>query len=189
MTMTTARLDPQLVAVLSFLRKHPHMRQRIPAPAGKTVVYSGGMASNEGVHAAWRMLAQAKAQAKAQDPVRIVYVSVEERLRQFHIVEFGESLFDHANRVSQSLKQRKLDDQAMILWRALSGIYVQGARGKVRALILPGAAIATSVFNLTEVSVLLKADVLQQSDIDPSLLRDFRMTVRMGNQPAPIVVM
>ena len=185
MTRTTARLDPQLVAVLSFLRKHPQVRQRIPAPAGKTVVYSGGMASDEGVHAAWRMLAQ----AKAQDPIRFDNVTVEERLRQFHIVEFGESLFDHANRVSQSLKQRKLDDQAMILWRALSGIYVQGARGKVRALILPGAAIATSVFNLTEVSVLLRADVLQQIAIDPSLLRDFRMSVRMGNQPAPIVVM
>lgn len=102
---------------------------------------------------------------------------------------FGESLFDHANRVAASLNARGLGPQAMILWRALSGIYVQGARGKVRALILPGPAIATSVFNLTEVRVLLKPDVLQQIQIDPELLREFRTVVQAGQTPAPIVVM
>ena len=184
-TMTAPKLDPQLLAVLSFLRRHPAVRQRIPAAVDKTVVYSGGMAGSDGIHAAWRLLAQ----AKAQDPKRFDYVTLEERLRQFHVVEFGESLFDHANRVAAALKLRGLDDQAMILWRALSGIYVQGARGKVRALVLPGTNIARSIFNLTEVSVLLRPDVLRQIEIDPTLLRDFRLMVKVGNQPAPIVVM
>jgi len=137
------------------------------------------------VHGAWRLLAQ----AKKQDPARFDYVTLEERLRQFHIVEFGESLFDHANRVADSLKRRHLDGQAMILWRALSGIYVQGATGRVRALILPGPGIADSVFNLTEVNVLLRPGVLAQIEIDPERLREFRMVVKSGGSPAPIVVM
>jgi hypothetical protein len=179
------KLDPELLAVLSFLRKHPGVRQRIPAPRDKTVVYSGAINNSDGVHAAWRMLAQ----AKAEDPKRFDYVTVEERLRQFHAVEFGETLLEHANRVAHSLKRRNLDDQALILWRALSGIYVQGAQGKVRALIMPGANIGKSVFSLTEVSVLLRPDVLRQIEMDPELLRGFRTTVKAGLHPAPIVVM
>ena len=179
------KLDPELLAVLSFLGKNPWVRQRIPAPPDKTVVYSGSITSSNGVHAAWRLLAQ----EKARDPRSFDYVTVEERLRQFHVVAFGESLFDHANRVSASLKSRSLDEQALILWRALSGIYVQGARGRVRALVMPGSAIGKSVFSLTEVHVLLRPDVIQQIDLDPELLRTFRTTVRAGGQPAPIVVM
>ena len=179
------KLDPELLSILSFLRKHPAVRQRIPAPSDKTVVYSGGINNSAGVHQAWRMLAQ----AKAQDPQRFDYVTVEERLRQFHVVEFGETLLDHANRVADSLKRRNLDDQALILWRALSGIYVQGAKGKVRALIMPGSTVGGSVFSLTEVHVLLRPDVLKQIEMDPELLRGFRTTVKAGLQPAPIVVM
>jgi len=151
----------------------------------KTVVYSGGHQTPHGMHAAWRQLAQ----AKQQDPRRFDYVTLEERLRQFHVVAFGESLLDHANRVSEDLIRRGFADQAMILWRALSGIYVQGARGKVRALILPGPSIIGSVFNLTEVHVLLKPDVIAQIQLDPSVLRDFRTWVRSGLTPVPIVVM
>ena len=180
-----AKLATELTAILSFLHRHPGVRQRLPAGRDKTVVYSGGIPGPAGVQAAWRLLQQ----AKAQDPRRFDYVTVEERLRQFHVVEFGESLFDHANRVADSLKAQGLPDQAMILWRALSGIYVQGATGRVRALILPGQAIASSVFNVTEVKVLLRPDVLQQIQIDPQLLREFRLVVQAGNTPAPIVAM
>lgn len=184
-------LDPHLLSVFSLLKRHPAVRARLAAPVDKTIVYSGGMLDpiptevDREVHAAWRMLAH----AKAQDPVRFDYVTLEERLRQFHVIEFGESLFDHANRVAQSLKERGLADQAAILWRALSGIYAQGARGRVRALILPQPGIASSVFSLTEVSVLLKPDVLRQIDLDPALLREFRLLVRAGSQGFPIVVM
>jgi hypothetical protein len=183
--MTTTRLDSDLTAVLGFLRSHPAVRQRLAAPPDKTVVYSGGMPGTDGVQAAWRLLAH----AKQQDPRRFDYVTLEERLRQFHVVEFGETLFDHANRTAGVLKRHGHDDQAMILWRALSGIYVQGAVGRVRALILPGPAISGSVFNLTEVSVLLRPDVLQQIQIDPERLREFRIVVKAGMMPAPIVVM
>jgi hypothetical protein len=185
--MGSTKLDPELLGVLSFLQKHRSVRQRIAAPVNKTVVYSGGLPVSNGddLHAAWKLLEQ----AKAKDPSRFDYVTLEERLRQFHAVEWGETLFDHANRVAKSLKDRKLDSQAVILWRALSGIYVQGARGRVRALVVPGPAIAGSVFSLTEVSVLLRPDVLRQIEIDPTALRDFRTTVRVGNRPAPIVVM
>lgn len=179
------KLAPELTAVLSFLRQHPAVRQRLAAPRDKTVVYSGGMSGSAGPHAAWRLLQQ----AKLQDPMRFDYVTLEERLRQFHVVAFGESLFDHANRVAALLTHQGLPDQAMILWRALSGIYVQGATGRVRALILPGPAIASSVFNLTEVRVLLRPDVLRQIEIDPERLREFRLVVQAGNTPAPIVVM
>jgi hypothetical protein len=183
--MQQQRTDPELMSVLKFLSRHPQVRQRLPAPPDKTVVYSGGHDTSSGLFAAWKLLAQ----AKQQDPLRFDYVTLEERLRQFHVVEFGESLFDHALRVSASLEKRGLASQALILWRALSGVYVQGARGKVRALILPGPAIAGSVFNLTEVRVLLRPDVLRQIEIDPGVLREFRTMVSAGAQPAPIVVM
>jgi hypothetical protein len=183
--MTAPKLDPELLRVFAFLRHHPHVRHRLAAPLNKTVVYSGGLDHGQGPQPAWRMLAQ----AKAKEPQRFDYVTVEERLRQFHVVEFGESLYEHANRVASDLKARSLGDQALILWRALSGIYIQGATGRVRALVLPGAAIANSVFSLSEVSVLLKPDVLRQIEIDATLLREFRAMVRLGSQPAPIVVM
>src|SRR3954470_21222541 len=109
-------LDPELLNVLTFLSRNPAVRQRIPAPPGKTVVYGGDQTGTDGVHAAWRLLAQ----ARAQDPRRFDYVTLEDRLRQFHVVQFGESIFDHANRVSASLKRRNLDEQAMYMWRALS---------------------------------------------------------------------
>lgn len=183
--MRGMRMDSELLAVFGFLRNHPDVRKRLAAPPDKTVVYSGGAETPGGVLAGWRLLAQ----AQAKEPQRFDYVTLEQRLRQFHAVEFGESLFEHANRVSDCLKGRGMEDQAMVLWRALSGIYVQGARGKVRAMILPGTAIAGSVFALTEVNVLLRSDVLQQIQMDPSLLREFRITVKAGNVPAPIVVM
>jgi len=178
-------LDPELLRFLNFLQRHRELRARLPAPVDKTVVYSGGMPTADGLHAAWRLLAQ----AKAAEPARFDYVTLEERLRQFHAVEMGESLYDHANRLSDVLKGRGKEDQRLILWRALSGIYVQGARGKVRALILPTEAIAGSVFHLTEVNVLLRADVLQQISIDPELLRNFRSLVKAGARPGPLVVM
>jgi hypothetical protein len=178
------KLDAELIAVLTFLRTHPGVRERLPASRDKTVVYSGGISRGAEVYRAWQLLAQ----AKAQDPARFDYVTLEERLRQFHVVGFGETLFEYSNRVAQSLKSRGLDDQAAILWRALSGIYVQGARGKVRALILPDAKIGKSVFSLTEVNVLLRQDVLQNIQLDPNLLRDFRLMVKVGSNPTPIVV-
>src|SRR5262249_7870953 len=127
-------LDPDLRAILEFLRKSPAVRKRLCAPRNKTVVYSGTVETVEGVFAAWRLLAQ----AKAQDPRQYDYVTLEARLRQFHVTEFGETIFEHANRISESLKRKNLREQALLLWRAFSGIYVQGATGKVRALILPG---------------------------------------------------
>jgi len=186
MTQPT-KADPALRAVLKFLQRSPAVRARLCAPRDRTVVYSGAIESVDGVFAAWRLLAQ----AKASDPLRFDYVTLEERLRQFHVTEFGETLFEHANRVSADLTARKLEAQALILWRALSGIYVQGATGRVRALILPGsdpARIRRSVFALTEVNVLLRPNVLANIDLDAALLRDFRATVRGGNTPAPIVV-
>jgi hypothetical protein len=123
------------------------------------------------------------AKAKLQDPGRFDYVTMGERLRQFHVVQFGETLFEHVNRIAASLEERGLADQAAIMWRALSGVYVQGAIGRVRALQLPGKKIGTSVFALTEVKVLLREDVLQSISIDPELLRDFRVQVSSGGAP------
>jgi hypothetical protein len=183
----TEKIDPALFAVLQFLQKNHGVRARLCAPRDKTVVYSGNVESVNGVFAAWRLLAQ----AKAQDPKRFDYVTLEERLRQFHVAQFGETLYEHAFRVSADLEKRQLRKQALILWRALSGIYVQGATGRVRALIVPGSnlqKVKDSVFALTEVQVLLRPNVLANIDIDASVLRDFRAAVRGGNTPAPIIV-
>jgi hypothetical protein len=174
----------ELRNILVFLNKNPRVRTNLAAPRDKTIVYSGDVNSVQGVFAAWKLLAQ----AKRQDPRKFDYVTLEERLRAFHIIEFGESLFDHASRVSNDLKQMGLERQAMILWRALSGIYVRGATGRVRALILPGNRIGQSVFSLTEVHVLLKPDVLANIDINPRLLQEFRTVVRSGLTPSPLVV-
>lgn len=185
------RLDPEILTMFKFLRSHPLVRQRLCAPMNKTVVYSGGShrqnqnnPAAEDYFAAWKQLAQ----AKAQDPQRFDYVTLEERLRQFHVVEFGETMFEHANRITDNLKKRGLGDQAVYLWRALSGIYVQGAKGKVRALILPGENIARSVFSLTEAKVLLRQDVLKKIELNPDLIREFQLMVKTGLTPRPIVV-
>jgi hypothetical protein len=177
-------LDPALTRFLQFLARHPQVRQRLAAPPDRTVVYSGKVQDGDALTDAWQLLAR----RKAQDPHTNDYVTLEERLRQFHAVEFGESLFDHARRVARSLNLMGRNTEAVILWRALSGIYVQGARGRVRALVVPGPQIAGSVFNLTEVKVLLQPDVLRQIAIDPELLRNFRLQVQAGTQPTPIVV-
>ena len=178
------QLDPSLMKVLKFLQKHPGVRQRLPAPRDKTIVYSGNVSHVNDVFQAWKLLQQ----AKAQDPVRFDYITLEERLRAFHVVDFGESLFEHANRISEELTKKNLADQAVILWRALSGIYVQGAMGKVRALVFPGKNIGRAVFALTEVNVLLRPSVLKNIDLNESMLREFRSTVRAAGQPAPIIV-
>lgn len=193
-----ATLDPALTRFLSFLRQHPEVRRRLPAPPDKTVVYSGSLLKLEASTAegtpqgeekqrlsAWECLAI----ARRQDPVRFDYVTLEDRLRQFHVAEFGESLFDHALRVAKHLNLMSRYAEATILWRALSGIYVQGAKGRVRALVLPGPEIAKSVFSLTEVQVLSRPDVLSQIDVNPDLLRDFRLQVRTGLSPTPLVIM
>jgi len=73
-------LDPELLAVLGFLRRHPEVRGRLAAPPDKTVVYSGGVHAPDGIHAGWRLLAQ----AKAKEPRRFDDVTLEERLRRFH---------------------------------------------------------------------------------------------------------
>jgi hypothetical protein len=180
-------LDPALTTVLKFLRARPNVRARLCAPKDKTVVYSGGVESVDGVFQAWRLLAQ----AKAQDPQRFDYITLEERLRDFHAMELGETLFEHANRVSDLLHKKGQERQSLILWRTLSGLYVQGATGRVRALILPTTEpgkLQRSVFNLTEVQILLRQNVLDNIDLDPALLREFRTVVRAGNTPAPIVV-
>lgn len=177
-------IDPDLRKVLVFLNKHPRVRSALPAPRDRTVVYSGDIQNVRGVFAAWRLLAQ----AKQQDPVRFDYVTLEERLRTLHVVEFGETLFEHANRVSDLLKRKGLEGQALILWRALSGIYVRGASGRVRALVLPNDRIGGSVFSLTEVHVLLKPDVLANIEMNPHVLEQFRTTVRSGLTPSPLVV-
>ena len=156
----------------------------LSAPPDKTVVYSGGIERGSEAYRAWQILAQ----AKRQDPKRFDYVSLEERLRQLHVMEFGETLFEHANRIATNVRNRGLDDQVAILWRALSGLYVQRARGKVRALILPDSKIGNSVFSITEINVLLRPDVLQNIEMDSSLLRNFRVMVRTGLIPVPIVV-
>ena len=177
-------IAPELQSFLRFLRENPHVRSRIPAPRNKTVVYCGEMLNAGQVHAAWRLLKQ----AKAQDPVRFDYVTVEERLQSLFVVEFGRTLYEEAGQLSDALNAKGLADQSMILWRALSGIYVQGAHGRVRALILPGANIAKKVFSVTEVKVLLRPDVLANIDLDAELLRAFRLYVQGGLTPAPIVV-
>ncbi len=132
-TRSTFHLDPRLKEILQLLHKHPDIRLRIPAPPGKTVVYSGGMQHPADVAKAWRLLAQ----ARAKDPARFDYVTLEDRLRQIHVIALGETLHEHAIRVASELSRDGLLDEKMILWRALSGIYVQGARGRVRLLVLP----------------------------------------------------
>jgi hypothetical protein len=177
-------LDPALTDALKLLNRSPGLRHRIPAPPDRTVVYSGAIGSAKDLLAAWRAIAA----AKAQDPQRFDVETLAERLSGIHVPELGRSLLDHANRVTADLEARGLKRDGVILWRALSGIYVHGARGRVRALVMPGPGIAESVFALTEVKVLTRVDVLQQIEIDASLLRDFRVQVQAGLQPTPIVV-
>lgn len=70
------------------------------------MVYSGRIERGADAYRAWKMLAD----AKRQDPKRFDYVTLEERLKQFHVVAFGETMYEHANRVAQNLGQRGLGD-------------------------------------------------------------------------------
>jgi len=190
--MSTFHLEPGLKEILQLLQKHPDIRQRIPAPPGKTVVYSGAMHPDD-VTKAWRLLAQ----AHAMDPAKFDYVTLEDRLQQIYVSALRVTLYEHANSVARELRRKGRLDEGMILWRALSGIYVQGARGRVRLLVLPQDKskvtpkewIENSVFNLVEVNLLLSPSVLHHIQVNPELLRQFKTEVRLGMQPARIVVM
>lgn len=58
----------------------------------------------------------------------------------------------------------------------------------MRALILLDSTTANSVFSITEVNVLLRPDVLQNIEMDSSVLRNFRVMVKSELTPIPIVV-
>jgi hypothetical protein len=186
MSGTQTGLHPELQALIAFLRDHRDVRARIPAPRDRTIVYSGGIQRESDLFRAWWMLAR----AKLQDPRRFDYVTLEERLKNLFVVQWGQTLYERAMAVATTLNQAGRSDQAMILWRILSGLYVQGATGRVRALILPATAIdmTQTVFNLTEVNVLLRPDVLANIDFDIQRLRDFKTYVQKGFAPVPLVV-
>ncbi|GEM_PF-2829872 len=186
-TSNTTGLNTELKGLISFLRDHPEVRNRIPAPRDRTIVYSGGIQNEQDLFRAWWLLAK----AKAQDPCRFDYVTLEERLKTLFVVQWGQTLYEHAQQVATALHHAQHPDQAMILWRILSGLYVQGAKGKVRALILPtlNADMSQTVLNLTEVNVLLRPNVLANIDFDVQRLRDFKTYVQKGFTPVSIVVM
>ena len=58
----------------------------------------------------------------------------------------------------------------------------------MRALILLDSTTANSVFSITEVNVLLRPDVLQNIEMNSSVLRNFRVMVKSELTPIPIVV-
>ena len=179
-------LKSELKALIYFLRDYPDVRHRIPAPCDRTLVSSGAIHREQDIFKAWWMLAQ----EKARDPRRFDYVTLEERLKSLFVVQWGQTLYERAQEIAAILNEAGHYDQVLLLWRLLSGLYVQGAKGKVRALILPtvNADMSQTVFNLTEVSVLLRPDVLANIDLDPQQLRDFKTYVQKGFTPVPIVV-
>lgn len=180
------RLDKRLHDLLSLLNKSPAMRARIAAPRDKTIVYSGGVSTLNGLTRAWQLLTR----LKSENPAKYDYVTVEERLRTINVTSFGGTLYDFASNVAQSLQKDGVSDrQQLIVWRALSGIYVQGAIGRVRAFVAPEDRTAKSVFALTEVHVLLRPGVMANIDINRDMLIDFRANVRAGESPTPIIVL
>ena len=74
----------------------------------------------------------------------------------------------------------ELKDKAVLRADFMAGLTV--------ALILPGDNIRQSVFNLTEAKILSRQDVLQKIELDPNLIRDFRLEIKTGLTPRPIVV-
>jgi len=188
--MAATKMDPALHRFLVFLNRHPEVRHKLAAPKDKTIVYCGNEVGPDGESiAVWQHLDL----LKRQDPQKHDYVTVTDRLRNFHVTAFGESLWDHANWVSKDIECAKPGDEgkreAVVIWRAPSGIDVQGARGRVRTYVKPDESIKEKVLALVEVKLLTRPDVLEQIETDAQALHNFRIEVLQSGRTNPVIAM
>lgn len=130
---------------LAFLRANPALRLQIAAPPDKTLIYAGSF-----FKPMWQELAQLRLKIPSQE-----FEILPDALDRLPpppgatgTLKTYVDLITHASRMPW-------DDNAFIIWRALSGIYVSNAKGKVWVYVGSGIT-KEKVLAATELGVLAR---------------------------------
>jgi hypothetical protein len=148
-------------AFLAFLQKHPELRDRIRAMANCTVAYAGSFTDG----AAWeRLLRRQLSNPHANDFQMLPDVLKAIPCPHDLYAAVGlitppqvRNMLDYLQFLTGDgpyPKQVPWDDDGFILWRAMSGIFMSNAVGRVRLMVGDAAAPQKKVFFKTEVFVL-----------------------------------
>jgi hypothetical protein len=146
---------------LSYLQKHPELRARIKAPFGQTVAYAGAFPDG----ASWERLLR----RQLSDPRSNDFLMLPDVLRA---IPCPPDLYKHVGLVTPPSVRSFLDyvnfltgesgnkaqvpwnPDGFIIWRALSGILISQAQGRVRLMIGDTPKPEGKVFFKTEIFVL-----------------------------------
>lgn len=148
MTHPTRKLRPETRQFLRYLHAHPSVRTEIQAPEHATVLYAGTLFRK----------AFEELKALQATPTGRHLVMLEDVLKKVAAPDTDyPTLYAYANAASSNERQ---DEDTLIIWRALSGIYAAQARGQVSFYVGKGVSRDKNdlqnrkVFALTEVHVL-----------------------------------
>lgn len=163
-------------AFLNYLQKHPELRQRIRALPNRSVAYAGNFPDG----AAWiRLLRMQLSDPRAND-----FQMLPDVLR---LIPCPPDLYKTIGLVTPPGVRTLLDyvqfltgdgpypaqvpwnDDGFIAWRALSGIFMSNATGRLRLMVGETSAPQTKVFFKTEIFVLDRnpnIDVFAQGAVD-----------------------
>lgn len=156
-------LDPRTKAFLAYLQKNPALRGRIRAAPNRSVAYAGQFPDG----AAWERLLR----RQLTDPGTNDFQMLPDVLRAIPcpadlytaigvVTPPGvRTLLDYVNfltgeRPNPPYQGVPWNDDGFIIWRALSGIFMSNAVGRVRLMIGDAPRPETKVFYRTEVFVL-----------------------------------
>lgn len=150
-------------AFLAFLQKHPDLRQRIAAAPGRTVAYAGDFTDG----AAWQRLQRRQIGAPGTNDFQMLpdvlraipcppglYAAVSLVTPPGVRTMYEYVGFLTGDKGLGYVAQVPWSDDGFIVWRALSGIFMSNARGRVRIMLGDVAAPGEKVFFRTEVFVL-----------------------------------
>jgi hypothetical protein len=166
-------LHPGARELLSFLQKNPGVRARIAAPPNATLVYAGNF-----FRPVWQEIEQMR-RTNADAASKQLLPDVLARIQtpgQPH-----PTLLAWAKAID-GLQPWK--DNGFVVWRALSGIFVSNATGKVSFYIGSNVTKAEKVFAATELPVLLR-----NTHVDPitkDLLAYYDRCIKAGQSAVNI---
>ncbi len=154
---------------LNYLQKHPDLRARIRAPMGQTVAYAGTVATEP----VWQRLLRMQISAPGPND----FCMLPDILKRIMVpndmfaavglitAPSVRTMLDFVNFLTGEgglPKQVPWDPDGFIIWRALSGIFMSNAAGRVRLLVADVPNRDGKVFFKTEMFVLSR-----NPNIDP----------------------
>jgi hypothetical protein len=178
---------------LNYLQKHPELRAKIRAPAGQTVAYAGDFASEPAFVRLLRLQISApnsndfcmlpdvlkRIPAPADLFAAVGLVTPPTVKSMLDYVSFLTGDGDYRGRAQVPWRE-----DGFIIWRALSGIFVSQASGRVRLLVGDAPDPSKKVFFKTEIFVLER-----NPNIDPfskTAIQTLRAQMKAGTIPGQI---